>query len=193
MTQRPTFQAHLRAAATRILERVPEQLKRETYVLAFNVWRVDADNRHPCVDIGYNTESQYEQELRRESDAREVRWNYAFWILEGFDRLGNVSEDPVGGPLFEEEARSLGIWYDGAFDLARMLATDDLRTKSRLLEAHFHNAVIDLARHLHASGTIERIFGRPLPVVPFDMDCPGWEEEAGKAANPAELVEDFLA
>lgn len=165
MTERNTFQTHLRQAATGILERVPEPLKRETYVLAFNIWRIDADNRHPYVDIGYNTESQYEEQTRRSSDPWEARWNYAFWILEGFDKLGNVPEDPVGAPLYEKETRNLGIWYDGEFDLAR---------------------------HLHASGTIERIFGRPLPVVVFDMDCPGWEEEATKAANPAELIEDFL-
>ncbi|MFJ7048784.1 hypothetical protein ACIQVC_36080 [Streptomyces sp. NPDC101112] len=34
MTERKTFQTHLRQAATSILERVPEQLKREIYVLA---------------------------------------------------------------------------------------------------------------------------------------------------------------
>ncbi|MGW0838649.1 hypothetical protein ACWD26_00495 [Streptomyces sp. NPDC002787] len=193
MTQRKTFQTHLRQATTGILERVPAQLKREIYVLALNVWRIDSDGRHPYVDIGYNTESQYEEEMRRNGDPREVRWNYAFWILEGFDKLGNVPEDPAGGPLFEEEARDLGIWYDGEFDLGRMLEDDELRAKSGLLRLHFHDAVIDLARHLHASGTVERIFGRPLPVVVFDMDCPGWEEEATKAANPAELIEDFLA
>ncbi|MFE6868154.1 hypothetical protein ACFVFS_16515 [Kitasatospora sp. NPDC057692] len=191
--ERKSFQTHLRRAATGILERVPEQLKPETYVLAFNIWRVDADNRRPHVDVGYNTESRYEQEMRRGADPWEARWNYAFWILDGFDRLGNVPEDPVGGPLYEEEARERGIWYDGAFDLGRMLDDDELRTKSGLLELHFHDAVVDLARHLHTSGTVTRIFGRPLPVVVFDMDCPGWEEEATRAANPAELIEDFLA
>ncbi|MFI6588309.1 hypothetical protein [Embleya sp. NPDC050493] len=192
MTEPKTFPAHLRQAAADILERVPEQLKREIYVLAFNIWRIDADDRHPYVDIGYNTESRYEEEIRRgNSDPREVRWNYAFWILEGFDKLGNVPEDPVGGPLYEEEARRIGIWYDGEFDLDRMLDDDELGAKSGLLQLHFHDAVIDLARHLHASRTIERIFGRPLPVVVFDMDCPGWEEEATKAANPPELMGDF--
>ncbi|MFF2348838.1 hypothetical protein ACFVVL_03540 [Kitasatospora sp. NPDC058115] len=193
MTERQSFRTHLRQAATGILERVPEQLKHEIYVLAFNIWRIDADNRRPYVDIGYNTESRYEEQMRLGSDRREVRWNYAFWILDGFDRLGNVPEDRVGGPLYEAEARDLGIWYDGEFDLGRMPADDGLRAKSGLLELHFHDAVVGLARHLHESGTVTRIFGRPLPVVVFDMDCPGWEEEATRAANPAELIEDFLA
>ena len=191
MTDPKPFQTHLRQAAAGILERVPEQVKREIYVLAFNIWRIDADKRHPYVDIGYNTESRYEDMLRH-GDSWEARWNHAFWILEGFDKLGNVPEDPIGAPLHEQEARSLGIWYEGEFDLARMLNDEGLRTKSGLLELHFHNAVIDLARHLHESGTLEKIFGRPLPVVVFDMACPGWEQEATTAANPPELIEEFL-
>ncbi|MFF2654702.1 hypothetical protein [Streptomyces sp. NPDC058045] len=192
MTPQQPFRTHLRQAATGILERLPGQLRREIYVLAFNIWRVDADDRHPYVDIGYNTESRYREMCRGASDPREARWNYAFWILEGFDRLGNIPEDPVGGPLFEAEANTLGIWYDGAFDLARTLEDEDIRARSGRLQVHFHDAVVDLARHLHTSGTVERIFGRPLPVVVFDMDCPGWEEEATRAANPAELIADFL-
>lgn len=57
----------------------------------------------------------------------------------------------------------------------------------------FYDAVIDLARHLHADGVIEKIFGRPLPVVVFDMECPGWEAHATEYANPPELVEEFMA
>ncbi|MFD5266261.1 hypothetical protein [Streptomyces sp. NPDC058335] len=189
-----TFRTHLRQAATGILERVPEQLRADIYVLAFNIWRIDSDDRHPYVDIGHNTESRYEEEMRQgNSPPGEVRWNYAFWILEGFDKLGNVPDDPVGGPLHEEEVRHLGIWYDGEFDLDRVVDDDERGAQSDLLRLHFYDAVIDLARHLHASGTTERIFGRPLPVVVFDMDCPGWEEEATRAANPPDLIEDFLA
>ncbi|GCD97083.1 hypothetical protein [Embleya hyalina] len=187
MTERTTFQTHLRQTTTSILEDIPGHVRREIYVLGFGIWRIDTDQRRPCVDIGYNTETQYQKEMRPEFDPGEVRWHYAYWILDGFNRLGNVPEDPLGGPLFEEEARNLGIWYDGEFDPDR-----DLEDESLLL-SHFCDAVIDLARYLHASGTIERIFGRPLPVVVFDMESPGWEEEATTAANPAELIEDYLA
>ncbi|UVT09534.1 hypothetical protein AY578_09630 [Streptomyces thermocarboxydus] len=55
------------------------------------------------------------------------------------------------------------------------------------------DAVIDLARHLHADGVIERVLGRPLPVVVFDMARPGWEAHATEAANPPELIVDFKA
>jgi hypothetical protein len=32
-----------------------------------------------------------------------------------------------------------------------------------------------------------------MPVVVFDMDWPGWEIEATEAANPPELIADYLA
>ncbi|MFC7510766.1 hypothetical protein ACFQV4_06725 [Streptomyces thermocarboxydus] len=60
-------------------------------------------------------------------------------------------------------------------------------------ETFLCDAVIDLARHLHADGVIERVLGRLLPVVVFDMARPGWEAHATEAANPPELIVDFKA
>ncbi|MER5212481.1 hypothetical protein ABT063_18330 [Streptomyces sp. NPDC002838] len=194
MTDRPeespgAFQAHLREAAVGILERFPEASRPEIYALSFNIWRIDYDDRRPYVAIGYNTETQYERE-RRPEDPGEARWNYACWLLDGFETLGNVPEDPSGGPLYIEEIKRLGLWYDG--EDVEVGADDVLDAQRDLLSLHFADACVDLARHLHDSGRIEKLFGRPLPVVVFDMDCPGWEIEATEAANPPELIEDFL-
>ncbi|WAZ23426.1 hypothetical protein STRCI_004767 [Streptomyces cinnabarinus] len=188
------FANHLRETAGRVLERFPEDLKPEIYALSFRIWRVDYDYRHPYVAIGYNTETQYELE-RRPEDPGEARWNYACWLLDGFETLGNVPEDPVGGPLYETEVKRLGLWFEGedGEDGAEGEDEDDEDdAKDDLLQLHFADACIALARHLHASGRIEKIFGRPLPIVIFDMDCPGWEVEATEAANPPELIEGFL-
>lgn len=193
MTDQPeTFLNHLRTAAVGVLERFPKELRPEMYALSFRIWRVDDDDRRPYVAIGYNTESQYERE-RYPGDEGEVRWNYAYWLLEGFETLGNIPEDPVGGPVYVEEVKRLGAWYDGEFDLDRLLDDEDTSARADLLRLHFHDAVIDLARHLHADGVIERVLGRPLPVVVFDMSRPGWELHATEAANPPELIEEFMA
>ncbi|MFE6746660.1 hypothetical protein ACFVGM_12465 [Kitasatospora purpeofusca] len=191
MTATETFEAHLLRASTDILERLPDAVRSEVYVLALNVWRVDADDRRPYVDIGHNTENRFR--AAADADPDEARWNYAYWILEGFDRLGNVPEDPVGGALWEEEAGRLGLWYDGPFDLDRRLGDPAVAARADGLRLRFQETVIGLARGLHESGEVERIFGRPLPVVVFDMDSPGWEEEATKAANPPEVIGEFLA
>ncbi|MCO4696360.1 hypothetical protein LRR80_02418 [Streptomyces sp. RO-S4] len=193
MTDRPeTFLAHLRTAAVGVLERFPAGLRDEIYALSFRVWRVDDDDRRPYVAIGYNTESRYERE-RCPDDDGEARWNYAYWLLEDFETLGNVPEDPVGAQVYVEEVRHLGAWYDGEFDLDRLLDDEDVAARAELLRAHFCDAVIDLARHLHADGVVERVLGRPLPVVVFDMARPGWELHATRSANPPALIEDFMA
>lgn len=180
------FATHLQEAAVGVLERFPEELKPEIYALSFRIWRVDYDYRRPYVAIGYNTETQYGREQRPE-DPGEARWNYACWLLDGFETLGNVPEDPAGGPLYEDEVKRLGLWFEGDDE------SDEHDSELDLLQLHFADACIGLARRLHASGRIEAVFGRPLPVVVFDMDCPGWEVEATEAANPPELIEGFLA
>ncbi len=190
--RREVFRNHLREAAPAVLARFPEDLRPEIYALSFRIWRLEYDDRRPYVAIGYNTESQYEREKYPE-DPGESRWNYACWLLDGFEMLGNVPEDPVGAPLYEEEVRQLGLWYDGEFDIMSVGEDDELDTRRDLLRLHFYDACIDLARHLNESGRIEAVFGRPLPVVVFDMDCPGWEVEATEAANPPDLIKDFLA
>ncbi|WP_406439346.1 hypothetical protein OHB00_30170 [Streptomyces sp. NBC_00631] len=180
------FREYLLAAATGVLERFPEESRPEIYALSFRVWRVDDDKRRPYVAIGYNTESQYAAERRRE-DPDEARWNYACWLLDGFEMLGNCPEDPAGSALYVEEVRRLGLWFDGDEDAAELDAAREL------LGRHFADACVRLARDLHDSGRIEKVLGRPLPVVVFDMYCPGWEVEATRAANPPELIEEFLA
>ncbi|MGW1877278.1 hypothetical protein [Streptomyces sp. NPDC001975] len=180
------FREHLLEAATGVLERFPRELRPEIYALSFRIWRVEHDDRRPYVAIGYNTESQYEAE-RNEGDPGEARWNYACWLLDGFEMLGNCPEDPVGSALYAEEVRRLGLWFDGDGDDA------ELDAKRDLLGLHFADACIRLAQDLHAGGRIEKVLGQPLPVVVFDMYCPGWEVEATQAANPPELIEEFLA
>ncbi|MFE1295393.1 hypothetical protein [Streptomyces sp. NPDC058731] len=202
------FQQHLRQAAAGVLARFPAADVPEIYALSFRIWRLD-DDRHPYVAIGYNTESQYARE-RRAEDPGEARWNYACWLLDGFEMLGNVPEDPAGSALFVERAKELGLWCDdGPGDPALPEAARDEQDgtsgaeqdgtsgaeqdgTSEGLWEYFADACTGLARHLHASGLIEEILGRPLPIVVFDMDCPGWEVEATEAANPPGLITGFL-
>ncbi|MFI1368185.1 hypothetical protein [Streptomyces griseochromogenes] len=184
--RRESFPAHLLEAATGVLGRFPEEVRSEIYALSFRIWRVDDDDRRPYVAIGYNTETQYERE-KRHGDPGEARWNYACWLLDGFEMLGNAPKDPVGARLYVAEVQDLGLWFEEDEP-----GGDDQDILRELLREHFADACVELARRLHADGRIEKLFGRPLPVVVFDMYCPGWEVEATEAANPPKLVEEFL-
>lgn len=108
-----------------MLERFPAELRTEICALSFHIRRVEDDKRRPYVAIGHDTERQYEAE-RRLADPGEARWYSAYWLLDGFEMLGNCPEDPAGGALYVEEARRLGLWFDGGAEDAELDAKHDL-------------------------------------------------------------------
>lgn len=56
----------------------------------------------------------------------------------------------------------------------------------------FHAACVDVARRLHTEGHLVGAFGRPLPVILYDMSDPDEMFALTRAANPPELVAEFL-
>ncbi|MFW6694084.1 hypothetical protein [Streptomyces sp. MAR4 CNX-425] len=187
-----TFRQHLKQEAYRILDTFPEELRPEIYVVALSLYRVDQDARYPYVDIGYNTESQIRRECERSRGGMdpdgEVRWSYAYWILDGFERVGHVPEDPVGTALHRAEAAAKGLWFEDEEQFSeRWEAVFDA------LCADFAEDCVHVARHLHETGRVEEVLGRRVPVVLFDMDDPEDQIPRTAAANPPEVVADYLA
>ncbi|MFC4464988.1 hypothetical protein ACFPH6_10605 [Streptomyces xiangluensis] len=181
------FRDHMRRGAERILEGFPEELRPEIYIVSFRIWRIDQDPRHPYVAIGYNTESEVRRVLEQEcSYEGSARWEYSYWLLEGFEMVGHVPEDP-GGRLHLAEAEAAGLWYEDEGSLSGKVC-DALVDQ---LVSRFDDVCIDVARHLRADGHLTRVLGRPVPIVLFDMDRPGWEMEATQAANPPDVIADF--
>ncbi|MFF4347724.1 hypothetical protein [Streptomyces sp. NPDC001530] len=184
-----TFRDHVRRGAERILDGFPEVLRPEIYVVSFRIWRVGQDPRYPYVAIGYNTESEVRRVLEQEcSYEGTARWEYAYWLLEGFEMVGHVPEDPVGSALHLAEAQAEGLWYEDEGTLSE----DERDARDDELVLRFDDICIDTARRLRADGHLERTLGRPVPIVLFDMDRPGWETEATEAANPPEAIADFV-
>jgi len=182
-----TFREHVLRTAERLVEGFPAELRPDIYVISLRVDHVDQDPRCPYVAVGYNTESEVRRVLAHEcSHEGTARWEYAYWLLEGFERVGHVPEDPVGSVLHLAEARAEGLWYEGDED------NEDAEDRDGLLVDAFDAICVDAARRLHSYGCLERVFGKQLPVVLFDMDRPGWEVEATKAANPPFVISEFL-
>lgn len=201
------FQEHMRRAGERALEALPAPLRSEIYVISFRIWRHDSfDYRHPYLAIGYNTESEVRRVVAAGGEPGEARWSYAYWPLDvttGIVGHGPEStDDPVGAALHLAEIRELALWYeesddaddeDGADDKDCAEDEDEQDRRDELLTSHFDDACVDLARHLHASGRLAEVLGRPVPIVPFDMYRAGYEPELAEAANPPEVVADYLA
>ncbi|GHI05696.1 hypothetical protein Scel_40170 [Streptomyces cellostaticus] len=70
--------------------------------------------------------------------------------------------------------------------------TNEQDTRRELLREHFAGVCVEPARRLHADGRVEKLFGRPLPVVIFGMYRPGREVAATGAAGPPGLIEGVL-
>ncbi|MEU9116775.1 hypothetical protein AB0D04_34755 [Streptomyces sp. NPDC048483] len=189
-----TFRQHMREATARALAEFPEELTSEIYAVTFRIDSVDQDPRFPYLAIGYNTDSEVARLLAEPGPPEpwEARWNYAYFPpsgLEGVRIAGHDREhDVAGAELHRREAMAHGLWYEDEDGLPEE-AQDE---RGERLDEQFHELCVDLARQLHADGRIAAALGRPLPVVLYDMFQPDEMFTLTRAANPAELVAEFL-
>ncbi|MEW2356249.1 hypothetical protein [Spirillospora sp. NPDC029432] len=142
--------------------------------MTFRIDSEDQDSRRPYLAVGYSTEGQVAQVSPAE--AWEARWSYAYFPPSGLEGVRTAGNDPEGAGLFRREAEELGFWDD-----------------EERLDGRFRELCVDLARWLHAEGHLVKALGRPLPIVLYDMFDPDAMFAMTRDANPAELVEEFLA
>lgn len=189
-----TFRQHIEQVAVRTLAEFPAASASEIYTVTFRIDSVDQDPRFPYLAIGYNTETEVARLLAAPSspEAWEARWNYAYFPpsgLEGIRIAGHDPEhDPIGAELHRREAVAQSLWYEDADELSEQ----DRDERDEQLDDQFHTLCVDVARQLHTDGQIVKVLGRPLPVILYDMFDPDEMFALTKAANPAELVTEFL-
>ncbi|WP_181958074.1 hypothetical protein [Nonomuraea mesophila] len=187
-----TFRRHREQMAARALAEFPD--KSDIYVVTFRIDSVDQDARFPYLAIGYNTETDVARLSAKANslDAWEARWSYACFPpsgLEGHRVAGHDPEhDPAGAELHRREALAQGLWYEDDDELSEQQRDE----RDERLDQQFHELCVDLARWLHDGGRIVETLGRPLPVVLYDMFDPDEMFALTRAANPPELVEEFL-
>jgi hypothetical protein len=189
-----TFRQHIEQVAVRTLAEFPAES--QIYTVTFRIDSVDQDPRFPYLAIGYNTETEVARLLAAPSppEAWEARWSYAYFPpsgLEGVRIAGHDPEhDPIGAELHRREAEEQGLWYED--EDADELSEHERDERDEQLDERFHLLCVDVARQLHTDGQVAKILGRPLPVILYDMFDPDEMFALTKAANPAELVADFL-
>jgi hypothetical protein len=186
-----TFQDHLRTLAQRAIISIPSAEADDIYVVSFFIDNEDDDPRQPTLTIGYNTETQANRADYRALDPAEARWNYAFWLQNHLTVIGGLALDPGGAAAGQEWIKGLGLWYD------EPASTNDWMTTvgpiAAKIEASFNQACVQLARHLHDSGIIERAFGKPVPVILHELEYYDAIAHRTEAANPPGLADDFTA
>ncbi|GAA2449682.1 hypothetical protein GCM10010191_79270 [Actinomadura vinacea] len=186
-----TFREHMERAAAQTLAAFPDEHVPQIHCVTFRIDGVDQDPRHPYLAIGYSTEADVAALLAspHPPEAWEARWSYAYFPPTGLEGVRSVGSDPVGAGLHRREAVRQGLWYEDDDGLSE----DERDERGERLDERFHRLCVDVAKGLHAGGHIREALGRPVPVILYDMFNPDEMFALSRAANPPELVADFLA
>ena len=181
-----TFEDHLQQIATQAISATSANETPDIYVVSLLVYDEDDDPNRPTLTIGYNTETRVQQILAAQrgstllpagppTDDAEARWNYAFWLQNELAVIASGTHDPIGARLRDEWIRSGGV------------------ESHEQITSAFVNACVRLARNLHATGLIDKTFGRPIPVLVHELEYYDVIADQAAAANPPGVAADFIA
>ncbi|MCQ4209681.1 hypothetical protein [Streptomyces longispororuber] len=177
-----TFAEQVQHVADEVVGGFPAD--RGIYAVTFRIDSVDQDPRYPYVAVGYTTEADAAEAAGQTSDAWEARWSYAFFPPTGLEGVRVAGRDDGAGLAHRREAEARGLWFED---------DEEPDERDERLAEWFAEVCVGAARHLHESGRIVAALGRPTPVVLYDMFDPDAMFELTAAANPADLVGEFMA
>ena len=171
---------HISSAAVRALDEIPSDVRADIYAVSFFVYDEDDDPRKPTVTVGFNTEA----DVSESGGDEEARWNYAFWRQNQLAIICDSGADPAGADLREAWAKHEGLWYE-------LEPGEDavFNERGEPLTKAFVHLLVGVVQRLHR-GDVERIFGRPLPVIIHELEYDDQIARQNLAANPAGVVPD---
>ncbi len=214
------FPGYLRERVVDGLRSLVVAQRDDTYVVSFFVYDEQDDPRLPTLTVGTNTESQVRLH-DDEGDDLEVRWNYAYWQQDELSVVGAEATDPVGVQLRRSWLDSQGLWFEDDTDTpfaalcfddkikwystpradtvnptAPVSDADDLSPESDAaggrITKNFVELCVRTAQELHASGLIEKLFGRPIPIVVHELEYYDEIAQQNIEANGPELASGLV-
>jgi len=171
---------HVYSGAARALRAIPADERADIYVVSFFVYDEQDDRRKPTVTVGFNTEA----DVAASGAGEESRWNYAFWSQNQLAIICDTDADPAGAELREAWAKQEGLWYE--------LGPDEdaiFNERGEPLAKGFVELLVAVVQRLH-QGDVERIFGRPIPVLIHELEYYDEIADQNLAANPPTVVPD---
>lgn len=176
---------------TTALAQLPAEIRADVYALSFLYgifWKGDI----VCTDyleLSYSTEGQYREQIANASDAEESRWNFAFWrqdILAQIPDFGGMEEDPNDKELRlrDQYFTFLGLHPTGSDGSGRptYFGLDTEHTITQL--------GAKVAKRLHNEGIIQRLFGKPIPIIIHSLTYEDAGQQATRQGNPPEALKD---
>lgn len=162
----------------------------DIYAISFWYYTESDDPRYPAIAVGYNTESNFQENIRSASDEGEARWNFAFWLQNELTNIGG------------EDDRLLNAWFaESPFyysDEQNEEASEDddlfdeLLEKGSQFDDEFREAVITMTQRLFEEGVIEEVFGKNIPVLIHELEYYDEPISWTVRANPQGLADEFV-
>jgi hypothetical protein len=112
----------------------------------------------------------------------------AFLGADPAETLWNRDSDPAGHALLAEYAQQLGLWYT---DAELESDDDELLDRQGALNEYLQAGLPAPVRAMHDDGTVERLFGHPIPITFSAQDSHVAAWELARAANPTDLYALF--
>jgi hypothetical protein len=189
MKAQETFLAKSYEKLKSAIEGIPVGDRPDIYAISLWYHTEGDDPRYPKVIVGYNTESNFRENIRSASDEAEARWNFAFWLQNETDEIGG------------EEDRLLHAWFAESpyyyTDEQNEEASDDddlfdeLLDKGSQFDEEFIDAVITLTQRLFDEGVITSVFGKDIPVLIHELEYYEAPVSWTVRANPQGLADEF--
>ena len=193
------FKEILRGRILDILDTWPAQ---DQYAIMFFVYPNEMYEHR-----GYANIPEFQMLYRCESDLKvdhnpyfypisdfEVRWNPAFWDYDLRTPVIDLYEPKVNADALIDWYEAIGLEQIGYEDPDKMYGDDGVVYVGRgpnglpeLLEV-----VVQIAQELHNDGTIERKFGRKVPIILADFGYTWYMIEATRQANPNGEADVFI-
>ncbi len=167
-------------------------------IYAVSLWVQDWNDNpfEPTVTLGYNTEEQVAVMAPRASDAKEARWNFAFW-LQNREVVFGGGRETVGG-----SAELIDRWLRGSE--VRLYTDEELEEMSpeeadaaletgESVTKHFVSMLVKVVQGLHDSGFIRKTFGKEIPVLIHELEYYEEIAEQNVRANGDLISEEFIS
>ncbi|MCG7409566.1 hypothetical protein MH117_19345 [Paenibacillus sp. ACRRX] len=163
----------------------------DIYVLSFYVETEDDDLRKPRLVFGYNTETNYKENLTNASNRDEARWNYAFWLQNEEIIIGdNYEDENFEALILRDQWVKDSKWYYG--DELEEDNFDKAMDLGKQIVADFYQIVKETVKRLHNEGMIKSVFDKDIPLIIHELEYDDAIAEMNKEINPKICIDEFV-
>lgn len=166
---------------------MPSTLAQNVYVISLYM---DADHQELIFSV--NTNQQVELALAGNSNGyglpsneAEARWNFAFWMQKPNSRF-LTPPDSEDAKLWKFVLQERGLLYSEEEDF-------DIEGYETGVSEALMELSIKVSHSLHASGAIQEVFHRDIPVIVHELEYYDAIANITESANPDGLAANFVS